>query len=36
MGKVLKTGIADIGGIQEIKGNKMIAMRVPIKKMERL
>ena len=32
MGKVLKTGIADIGGIQEIKGNKMIAMRVPIKK----
>lgn len=32
MHQVVKTGKAEIGGIQEIKGNKMIAMRVPIKK----
>ncbi len=32
MNNVLKTGIAEIGDIQEIKGNKMIAMRVPLKK----
>lgn len=31
MKEVLLTGKAEIGGVQEIKGNKMIAMRVPIK-----
>lgn len=29
---VAKTGIREIGDIQEIMGNKMIAMRIPIKK----
>ena len=29
---VAQTGIKEIGDIQEIKGNKMIAMRIPIKK----
>lgn len=31
MKEVLLTGKAEIGGVQEIKGNKMIAMRLPIK-----
>lgn len=29
---VAKTGIREVGDIQEIQGNKMIAMRIPIKK----
>ncbi|EOC99983.1 sigma-54-dependent Fis family transcriptional regulator [Caldisalinibacter kiritimatiensis] len=29
---VAKTGVKEIGGVQEIKGNKMIPMRIPIKK----
>ncbi len=32
MHRVVATGKKMIGGIQEIKGNKMIAMRIPIKK----
>lgn len=32
MMNVIETGIAEIGGVQEIKGNKMIAMRAPLKK----
>lgn len=31
MMKVIETGEAEIGGVQEIKGNKMIAMRMPLK-----
>ena len=30
--KVLETGTREVGEIQEIKGNRMIAMRMPIKK----
>jgi PAS domain S-box-containing protein len=32
MSKVIESGVAEIGEVQEIKGNKMIAMRVPLKK----
>ena len=32
MSKVIESGVAEIGDVQEIKGNKMIAMRVPLKK----
>lgn len=29
---ILKTGVMEIGEIQEVQGNKMVAMRIPIKK----
>lgn len=32
MSKVIESGVAEIGEVQEIKGNKMISMRVPLKK----
>ena len=31
MNQVLETGEAEIGGFQEIRGNKMVAMRMPLK-----
>lgn len=30
--KVIKTGIKEVGDVQEIKGNRMVAMRIPVKK----
>jgi transcriptional regulator with PAS, ATPase and Fis domain len=31
MNHVIETGEAEIGGVQEIRGNKMVAMRMPLK-----
>ncbi|MBC2581070.1 sigma 54-interacting transcriptional regulator [Clostridium sp. DJ247] len=36
MHEVITTGNAKIGDVQEIKGNKMIAMRVPLKKHDKV
>lgn len=33
---VVKTGVREVGDIQKIQGNKMIAMRVPIKKDDKI
>jgi PAS domain S-box-containing protein len=30
--QVVKTGIKEIGDVQEIKGNRMVAMRIPVKR----
>lgn len=34
--KVLKSGIMEVGDIQEVDGNKMISMRVPIKEEDKI